>query len=146
MKLIPLAIAALVAFPFAANAQTTVFSDIIAYGKKCGEISILPSHALIGKNFTVTTKSKDANTGLVAIGLKRANFDLGNGCGLFVQPLFVSGWGSTTKGTGTLTFPVPNRSSLLGFKFTIQTSANNSNGVGISRGIEAKIGNKQPEE
>ena len=146
MKLIPLAIAALVAFPFAANAQKTVFSDIIAYGKKCGDISILPGHALIGKNFVVATKSKDATSGLVAIGVKRANFDLGNGCGLFVQPLFVAGWGSTTKGTGTLTFPVPNQTSLLSFKFTIQTSANNSNGVALSRGIEAKVGNKEPEE
>ena len=78
--------------------------------------------------------------------MKRANLDLGLGCTLYVEPLAVFGWSSKTRGSGTVTFPVPKQNSLLGFKFTIQTSANNSAGVGVSRGIEAKIGNKAPEE
>ena len=71
MKLIPLTIATLFALPAVANAQ--VLSDVRAYGKSCGDIQILPDHALIGQNWSVTTKSKDATRGLIAFGIKRAN-------------------------------------------------------------------------
>jgi hypothetical protein len=144
MKLIPLTFVTLLALPFTANAQ--VFSDVRAYGTKCGDIQILPDHALIGQKWTVTTKSKDATSGLYALGLKRASLGIGLGCSIYLEPLAVFGWVSKTPGTSTLTFPVPNNKALLKFQFLIQTAAKNTAGYALSRGIEITIGEKKPEE
>ncbi len=144
MKLIPLTVASVLALTLAANSQ--VFSDVRAYGASCGNIQILPGHALIGQNWVVTTKSKDATSGFYALGLNRANLNIGAGCSIYVQPLAVFGWASKTAGTSTLTFPVPNNTALLKFQFLIQTSAKNTTEHALSQGIEITVGNKKPEE
>ncbi len=144
VKLATLAAAAAVLLPCLANAQVT--ADLIAYGKACGKIQIIPTNPLIGKDFKITTKSSDATTGLLAIGLTRANFPVGGGCTLYVNPILVGPWFSKTRGTSTLTFRIPKDTALLKLKFTIQTTALNSSGMAWSRGIEGKIGDKEPEE
>lgn len=144
MKLISLSFATLLALPIAANAQ--VFSDVRAYGSSCGNIQILPGHALIGQKWSVTTKSKDATSGFYALGLKRANLDIGAGCTIYLEPVAVFGWVSRTAGTSTLTFPVPNNKALLKVKFLIQTSAKNTTEHALSQGIEITIGDTKPEE
>jgi hypothetical protein len=144
MKLIPLTIVTLLALPIAANAQ--VFSDVRAYGSSCGTIQILPGHALIGQKWVVSTKNKDATSGLYALGVKRANFNIGGGCTIYVEPVAVFGWTSRASGISTLSFPVPNNTALLKVKFLIQTTARNTTEHALSRGIEITIGNKKPEE
>ena len=144
MKLIPLTIVTLLALPIAANAQ--VFSDVRAYGTACGTIQILPEHALIGQNWVVNTKSKDATSGLYVLGVKRANFNIGGGCTIYVEPVAVFGWVSRAAGISTLTFKVPNDTALLKVQFLIQTTARNTTEHALSRGIEITVGNKKPEE
>lgn len=128
------------------SAQQPVYSDIIAYGRACGTVQILPGHALIGKNFVIGIKSGDATSGVIVLGNKRVNIPFGGGCSLYANQLVIAGWLSKTKGQATLSLKVPNQTALLGQKYTMQVAAFNTNGLGVSRGIEFKIGNKKPPE
>lgn len=111
------------------------------YGAGCGGNFASMDAPILGQNVGVGVQNNNATTCAVGISPASANIPLPqSGCTMLVNPVWAFVFPSL-GGNGTLRLgTIPNNTNLIGTKFYLQVTCNDSPGPSWSQGIEATIG------